>query len=42
VRKPKGASPGSVIVTQEKVLRVRTDEERLKSLLRTEAAPAAS
>ncbi|HET9753459.1 MAG TPA: NFACT RNA binding domain-containing protein, partial [Myxococcales bacterium] len=42
VRKPKGAAPGSVIVTQEKVLRVRADEERLQALLRTEAAPAAS
>ncbi|HET7788907.1 MAG TPA: NFACT RNA binding domain-containing protein [Myxococcales bacterium] len=42
VRKPKGAAPGSVIVTQEKVVRVRTDEERLQWLLRTEAAPAAS
>ena len=37
VRKPKGARPGSVVVTQEKVLRVRLDEERLQSLLRTEA-----
>jgi predicted ribosome quality control (RQC) complex YloA/Tae2 family protein len=42
VRKPKGAAPGSVIVTQEKVLRVRADDERLSALLRTEAAPAAS
>ena len=42
VRKPKGAAPGSVIVTQEKVLRVRADAERLSALLRTEAAPAAS
>jgi predicted ribosome quality control (RQC) complex YloA/Tae2 family protein len=42
VRKPKGAAPGSVIVTQEKVLRVRADEERLQALLRTEAAPSAS
>lgn len=42
VRKPKGAAPGSVIVTQEKVLRVRADEERLSALLRTEAAPEAS
>jgi predicted ribosome quality control (RQC) complex YloA/Tae2 family protein len=42
VRKPKGAAPGSVIVTQEKVLRVRADEGRLSALLRTEAGPAAS
>jgi predicted ribosome quality control (RQC) complex YloA/Tae2 family protein len=37
VRKPKGSAPGSVIVTQEKVLRVRLDEARLASLLGTEA-----
>jgi predicted ribosome quality control (RQC) complex YloA/Tae2 family protein len=37
VRKPKGSAPGSVTVTQEKVLRVRLDEDRLASLLRTEA-----
>jgi len=36
VRKPKGAPPGSVTVTQEKVLRVRLEEDRLQSLLRTE------
>jgi predicted ribosome quality control (RQC) complex YloA/Tae2 family protein len=42
VRKPKGSPPGSVIVTQEKVLRVRADEGRLQALLRTEAAPLAS
>jgi len=37
VRKPKGAAAGSVIVTQEKVLRVRLEEDRLTALLRTEA-----
>ena len=37
VRKPKGAAAGSVIVTQEKVLRVRLEEDRLAILLRTEA-----
>ena len=37
VRKPKGAPPGSVSVTQEKVLRIRLEEDRLQSLLRTEA-----
>jgi predicted ribosome quality control (RQC) complex YloA/Tae2 family protein len=37
VRKPKGAPPGSVVVTQEKALRVRLEEDRLASLLRTEA-----
>jgi len=37
VRKPRGSAPGSVMVTQEKVLRVRLDEDRLASLLRTEA-----
>jgi len=37
VRKPKGSAPGSVTVTQEKVLRVRLDEDRLAALLRTEA-----
>ena len=37
VRKPKGSAPGTVTVTQEKVLRVRLDEDRLASLLRTEA-----
>src|SRR2546430_393517 len=37
VRKPKGAAPGSVVVTQEKVLRVRLEEDRLEVLLRTEA-----
>jgi predicted ribosome quality control (RQC) complex YloA/Tae2 family protein len=36
VRKTKGARPGSVVVTQEKVLRVRPDPERLAALLRTE------
>ncbi len=33
VRKPKGAAPGSVTITQEKTLRVRHDAERLKRLL---------
>lgn len=37
LRKPKGSAPGSVMVTQEKVLRVRLDQDRLASLLRTEA-----
>ena len=37
VRKPKGSAPGSVIVTQEKVMRVRLEQDRLASLLRTEA-----
>ncbi len=37
VRKAKGSAPGSVTVTQEKVLRVRLDEDRLAALLRTEA-----
>jgi predicted ribosome quality control (RQC) complex YloA/Tae2 family protein len=42
VRKPKGAAPGSVLVTQEKTLRVRLDAERLAALLRTEGGAAAS
>jgi hypothetical protein len=33
----KGARPGTVSVTQEKVLRVRLEPERLASLLRTES-----
>ena len=37
LRKPKGAAPGSVIVTQEKVLRVRLEADRLATLLRTES-----
>jgi predicted ribosome quality control (RQC) complex YloA/Tae2 family protein len=37
VRKPKGSAPGSVTVTQEKVLRIRLEEDRLEALLRTEA-----
>jgi predicted ribosome quality control (RQC) complex YloA/Tae2 family protein len=37
VRKPKGAAPGSVTVTQEKVIRVRLDEARLAALLASEA-----
>ena len=36
VRKHKGAPAGSVIVTQEKTLRVRLDEARLAALLRSE------
>ncbi len=36
VRKTRGAAAGSVIVTQEKVMRVRLDEDRLAELLRTE------
>jgi len=37
LRKPKGAAPGSVFVSQEKVLRIRLEEGRLAALLRTEA-----
>jgi predicted ribosome quality control (RQC) complex YloA/Tae2 family protein len=37
VRRTKGARPGTVSVTQEKVLRVRLEPERLASLLRTES-----
>lgn len=33
VRKPKGAKPGSVIVSQEKTLRLRREPERLAALL---------
>jgi predicted ribosome quality control (RQC) complex YloA/Tae2 family protein len=36
VRKPRGAAPGSVLVSQEKTLRVRLDEERLAQLLKSE------
>lgn len=36
LRKPRGAAPGSVIITQEKNVRVRLDGERLAELLRTE------
>jgi predicted ribosome quality control (RQC) complex YloA/Tae2 family protein len=36
LRKSKGAPAGSVLVTQEKVIRVRLDESRLAELLRTE------
>jgi predicted ribosome quality control (RQC) complex YloA/Tae2 family protein len=36
VRKPRGAAPGSVIISQEKTLRVRLDAERLALLLKTE------
>jgi predicted ribosome quality control (RQC) complex YloA/Tae2 family protein len=36
VRKPRGAKPGAVTISQEKSLRVRLDEERLAALLRTE------
>src|SRR5207237_10262485 len=42
VRKPKGAAPGSVFVTQEKVLRIRLEEDRLAALLRTEACDRTS
>ena len=42
VRKPKGARPGSVTVTREKVLRVRLEEERLLAILRTEARDGTS
>lgn len=37
VRKPRGAPPGSVQISQEKTLRVRLDADRLAGLLRTEA-----
>jgi predicted ribosome quality control (RQC) complex YloA/Tae2 family protein len=37
LRKPKGAAPGSVIVTQEKVLRVRLEADRVTTLLSTES-----
>ena len=37
VRKPKGAPPGSVIVTQEKTLWLRRDEERVAQLLAAES-----
>jgi predicted ribosome quality control (RQC) complex YloA/Tae2 family protein len=36
VRKPRGAAPGSVLVSQEKTLRVRLDEDRLAQLLKSE------
>ncbi|HEX4382284.1 MAG TPA: NFACT RNA binding domain-containing protein [Myxococcales bacterium] len=36
VRKPRGAPPGSVIMTQEKTLRVRLDADRLALLLKSE------
>jgi predicted ribosome quality control (RQC) complex YloA/Tae2 family protein len=36
VRKPRGAPPGSVLATQERVLLVRTSEVRLAALLSTE------
>jgi len=36
VRKPRGAKPGAVTISQEKTLRVRLDEERLAALLRSE------
>jgi predicted ribosome quality control (RQC) complex YloA/Tae2 family protein len=35
VRKPRGAPPGSVTISQEKTLRVRLDDARLAELLRT-------
>jgi predicted ribosome quality control (RQC) complex YloA/Tae2 family protein len=37
LRKPKGAAPGSVIVTQEEVLRVRLEADRVTALLSTES-----
>ena len=37
LRKPRGAAAGSVIVTQERVLRVRLEADRLASLLGTES-----
>ena len=42
VRKPKGAPAGSVAVTQEKVLRVRLEEDRLAAILRTETRDGTS
>jgi predicted ribosome quality control (RQC) complex YloA/Tae2 family protein len=36
VRKPRGAAPGSVTISQERTLRVRLDPERLAALLRSE------
>lgn len=36
VRKPRGAKPGAVTISQEKTLRVRLEEERLAALLRSE------
>ena len=36
VRKPKGAAPGSVLISGEKTMRVRQDDERLQGLLRSE------
>jgi predicted ribosome quality control (RQC) complex YloA/Tae2 family protein len=42
VRKAKGGAPGSVLISQERTLRVRNDPERLQALLRTEGRAAAS
>jgi predicted ribosome quality control (RQC) complex YloA/Tae2 family protein len=42
VRKPRGAPPGSVAVTREKVLRVRLEEDRLAAILRTETRDGTS
>jgi predicted ribosome quality control (RQC) complex YloA/Tae2 family protein len=39
VRKPRGAAPGSVTVSQEKTLHVRLDGERLQALLASETEP---
>jgi predicted ribosome quality control (RQC) complex YloA/Tae2 family protein len=39
VRKPRGAAPGSVTVSQEKTLHVRLDGERLVALLASETKP---
>jgi predicted ribosome quality control (RQC) complex YloA/Tae2 family protein len=36
VRKPRGAAPGAVTISQEKTLRLRKDEARLAALLRSE------
>ena len=36
VRKPRDAAPGSVLISQEKALRVRLDEARMAELLRSE------
>lgn len=39
VRKPRGAAPGSVTVSQDKTLHVRLDGERLLALLASETQP---
>jgi predicted ribosome quality control (RQC) complex YloA/Tae2 family protein len=39
VRKPKGAAPGAVTYSQEKVLNLRLEPARLERLLAEEEAP---